>query len=370
MATHPGYQRELSLPLISGIHEDPPWTTFMRRLVEQTYARRAFLIITLANAMQSQDPAVVHVAAARARHEPPLDFRRITEIGLHPYGLMRPERVYALEEMLDHGDHAKRDNQRAALQAMGIYYGRWLRISASGFADAWLLLVREREDFSSFASSLLSAIVPHFSAALRTFVALSEQRLFAAMARRTLERIGLGQLAFDSGGRVIAADPFAESLLSFLPEPGQITGRRLRLLPEVARALEGICAELASGHRNQARIICLDPQRGLNMLLRPSDLKLEYYDPHPSVIGTIQIDSPNISECAVQVISELYGLSGNEASLAYGLITGESIIEAGKRLHLTTETARIYSKRIYAKTATKGQVDLVRLLMASLARFA
>ena len=115
-----GYQRELSFPLISGIHEDPPWTTFMQRLVEQTYARRGILVITLSNAMSSQPPAVVQVRAGRAAQEPPIDFQRISAMGLIPFGIMRPGRVYALDEMLDHGDATRRDQQRGVLKAMGI----------------------------------------------------------------------------------------------------------------------------------------------------------------------------------------------------------------------------------------------------------
>lgn len=55
-----------------------------------------------------------------------------------------------------------------------------------------------------------------------------------------------------------------------------------------------------------------------------------------------------------------------EAALAHGLTTGESIVEAGERLGLTAETARNYSKRIYGKTGTTGQVDLVRLILSGL----
>jgi DNA-binding CsgD family transcriptional regulator len=370
MTSISGYQRELTLPLISGIQEDPPWTTFMRSLVEQTYARRAFLVITLAKAMRSQEPAVVQVASGRAAHEPSIDFQQIAAMGLNPYSLMRPERVYALEEMLDHGVAAHRDQQREALNALGIHFGRWLRISVSGVADAWVLLVREREDFSAFASSLLSSIIPHFKAALQTFVALSELRLSSSIANRQLERIGVGQLAFDSGGRVIAANPLAESLLSFLPEPEPTAGRRLQVRADVAQSLATACAELAGGASDARRLIRLDMDHGLYMLLRPSDLDLGKIVLHPSVIGTLRTGVGNLPIGAAQVLSDLYGLSKNEASLACGLATGESISEAGRRLHLTTQTARIYSKRVYAKTGTKGQADLVRLILAGPAPFA
>ncbi len=370
MTSFSGYQRELSLPLISGIQEDPPWTTFMRCLVEQTYARRAFLVMTLANAMPSQEPAVVHVTSTRALSEPPIDFQQIAAVNLSPYGLMRPERIYALEEMLDHSAAAHHDRQREALNALGINFGRWLRISVNGFADAWVLLVREREDFSAFASSLLSSIIPHFKAAIQTYVTLSELRLSSAMANRQLERIGVGQLAFDSSGRVIAADPLSESFLSFLPEPGTRAGRRLQVRADVAQALATACAELSNGTSDVRRLIRLDTKHGLNMLLRPSDLDLGKFVLHPSVIGTLKIGDRDLPVGAAKLLSDLYGLSYNEASLAFGLATGESISAAGRRLHLTPETARIYSKRVYAKTGANGQADLVRLILVSLAPFA
>ena len=42
------------------------------------------------------------------------------------------------------------------------------------------------------------------------------------------------------------------------------------------------------------------------------------------------------------------------------LARGRSIAEAGAALGLTIETARNYSKRIYAKLGLRGQAELVR----------
>ncbi len=43
---------------------------------------------------------------------------------------------------------------------------------------------------------------------------------------------------------------------------------------------------------------------------------------------------------------------------------------SGEILHLTLETARNYSKRLYAKTGTRGQADLVRLVLTNVAMLA
>ncbi|MBF5092611.1 MULTISPECIES: LuxR family transcriptional regulator [unclassified Novosphingobium] len=362
-------QRELFLPLIEGIHESPPWGAFMRNLVARTYARRAFLIVTLANAMPAQEPTVLHVAAPRAAQEPPIDFRRLDALRLHPYGALRPGRVYALDEMLDYDHPARLAEQRAALHDMGIRYGRWLRVSAGGAADAWLLLVREREDFSATAVSALAVIAPHLTAALRTLGALTEQRLQAAMAQAALARLGVGQLAFDAGGRVMAADPWAEALLAFTPEPGPAPGRRLQVLPDVARSLDAACAALAAGPAGGTRVIRLDERSALDVLLRKSDLALAEPCAFPAVIGTLRREHREAAREAVRTLAAVHGLSDREAALAHAISMGETIVEAGRRLRLTSETARNYSKRIYAKTGAAGQADLVRMVLTGLAPF-
>jgi len=363
-------QRELFLPLVEGIHENPPWSAFMRNLVARTYARRAFLIVTLANAMPSQEPTVIHVAAPRASQEPPLDFRQIGALGLHPYGSLRPGRVYALDEMLDFDSRASTARQRATLDDMGIRYGRFLRVSAGGAADAWLLLVREREDFSAGAVATLSAIAPHLASALRTLAALIEQRLQTAMAQAALTRLGVAQVALDSSGRVMAADPLAEHLLTFAPDPGPAQGRRLQVLPDVARALEAACTALTTAPAGTIRPLLLDERRAQWLLLRKSDLALEGPHAAPAVIGTLRTARREDAAGAVRTLAALHGMSDREAALAHALTLGETIAEAGTRLGLTAETARNYSKRVYAKTGTTGQADLVREILTGLSPLA
>lgn len=362
-------QRALHLSLIEGIHETPPFGLFMRNLVALTGARRAFMLVQLANAAPGQEPAVIHVTAPRAAQEPPLDFVRLHELRLHPYGALRPERVYALDEMLDFDNPAQLERQKEALADMDIRYGRWLRIRAGGAADAWLVLVRQREDFTASAVATLSAVAPHLASALRTLVALVGSRLQAALAQSALARLGIGQVALDAAGRVMAADPGAEALLSFAVEPEPVAGRRLQLVPATARMLERACAEIASGV-GDLRVMSLDARRGIDIVLRRSDLRLTEPDARPEVVGTLRVDRRENEAAGAAVLQAVHGLSLREAELAIALSRGEPLVEAGMALGLTAETARNYSKRIYAKTGATGQADLVRMILTGLAPLA
>ena len=71
------------------------------------------------------------------------------------------------------------------------------------------------------------------------------------------------------------------------------------------------------------------------------------------------------SEDRFEQLKQLFGLTGSEARLALAMSQGKTIAEAAAQLNLTVETARNYSKRIYAKTDTRGHADLVRILLAS-----
>jgi DNA-binding CsgD family transcriptional regulator len=64
-------------------------------------------------------------------------------------------------------------------------------------------------------------------------------------------------------------------------------------------------------------------------------------------------------------LAQLFDLTASEARLALALSRGLSIAEAGPEVGLTVESARTYSKRIYAKTGARGQADLVRFIHRS-----
>ena len=88
------------------------------------------------------------------------------------------------------------------------------------------------------------------------------------------------------------------------------------------------------------------------------------------MIGTLRTSVREDERAGTRILRELHGLSDREAALAEKLSRGETIIEAGRALRLTDETARNYSKRIYAKTGTRGQGDLVREVLGGLTPFA
>ncbi|HTS35614.1 MAG TPA: helix-turn-helix transcriptional regulator [Candidatus Solibacter sp.] len=61
----------------------------------------------------------------------------------------------------------------------------------------------------------------------------------------------------------------------------------------------------------------------------------------------------------VPMLSRLYGLTRGEAALAASLMRGKSIEEAADELFISPHTARTHLKRIFMKTDTHRQTELV-----------
>jgi DNA-binding CsgD family transcriptional regulator len=64
-----------------------------------------------------------------------------------------------------------------------------------------------------------------------------------------------------------------------------------------------------------------------------------------------------------EMIRHLHGLTRAEAHLAVLLAEGGHLDEVARRLNISMHTARTHLKRIFSKTNTERQIDLVRLLL-------
>jgi DNA-binding CsgD family transcriptional regulator len=69
-------------------------------------------------------------------------------------------------------------------------------------------------------------------------------------------------------------------------------------------------------------------------------------------------------------MSRLYGLTQAEAKVAALIVGGNSGRQAADKLRLSYNTIKTHLKRIYAKTGTKGQGELIRLIVAGAGRVA
>jgi DNA-binding CsgD family transcriptional regulator len=350
--------------MFTGIDEEPLWDTFLHRLLARTRAQRLHLFIRPGG--MTGTPRVRRTIRTHGYTRPAgfFDLDTFSEAGLLPYATLRPHRVYSLEETtLPESPEAIR-RQRAVLDAASVAHARFIRVVARGDHNAWIVLLHDRLDFGAGDSALLSSLAPHFAQAMAMLMEMRALRLRATIAEDALALIGVGQAILDADGRIVLADSIAQEELDI-----QSTGRA-QIRAGAAQALSTACRELSDAPPTARRTVRFDDRLGRDILLRRAPVNVGAALSGGYSVGLVRKPQRENATSAARVAAATLGLSTREAALAEAISQGSTILEAGAELQLTPETARNYSKRIYAKTGATGQADLVRLLLTGLSPFA
>lgn len=316
------------LPAIyDGPFETPMWQTLLTGLSRQTGAEGVRMTI---------DGGRGPMVALYAGHPPVLPPEWVEGL--------REERVYALDELPMAG----------MVPAVGD--ARLMRITEAGGTRATMALTRARGRFAAPDGALLRRIAPHLRRALRAYAEIERQKAGSAMVADVMARLDFGWLRVDARATVIDSSSEARRLLQHgaglrITSRGQLVAED----PAVGRRLCAALRAVIDGRSGEPRAINVSQEPWVDLLLMPAGDHAAIY---------IQGDRRSLADRHEQ-LAELFGLLPSEARLALALSRGMTIAEAADALGLTTETARNYSKKIYAKMGARGQSDVVRYILTS-----
>jgi DNA-binding CsgD family transcriptional regulator len=283
----------------------------------------------------------------------------------------RYSRVRHGQELAFRVDH---DDYTAEQLAADPFYQEFLRpigyfwhanVALAAGPDEWVeLSLKRRLDAGPYERAdavALDAALPELCSAAR----LARHTLDAearGMARLLLRR-GASVFELDRGGRVRAGYGLSEIDSQ---GPIRVLGRRLvaadpALKPGLDRAV-GIAlgspgaaalAELAdpNGRRHVLHALPV-PGRARDVFLSSAAL---------AVLTEVEPGVPHL-QIPASVVRDAFGLTGREAEVASLLAQGASLVAISRRLRIEPATARTHLKRIFEKTRTRRQTELVALL--------
>ena len=356
--------------LIAALHRGtlgaPPWEDFLEQLRRRTAADYAGLFFQGDHDwLQSiRIPNIPH--DSQAMNE--IYQREFSSSEALPLKAMRPNRVYAMDDFLDPNDPRHVRFRTLFLQDADIRFARNMRVVEPNGGQIWISLGRRKGDFSASDGSLLGSLANHLAIAAGTYAELERQRLKAGISADAILRLNFGWFLLDASGRIVDMSEQAESLIleaqSLRKSPD---GRLIAERADAQGTLRKFLQQRQAGE-NVVRTVHLSDEPWLDMLLTnpPADLPGAL---QPLAIAFVHGERSGSTDRS-QHLANLFGLTIQEARLALHISRGVSIREAATLLGLTHETARLYSKRIYAKTGTRGQADLVRLILASIVALA
>ncbi|KLI65174.1 helix-turn-helix transcriptional regulator [Aurantiacibacter marinus] len=332
-------ETELLVPLYDGMFEQPMWHTFLSRLRQVTGAGFAAIMLR-----PTKGAETVRLASGQEGWEERLR-PLIAKTGTGEIAL-REGRVYGRSEF--------DADITAIIPALQV-----VRICEESGLDAALILAGDA-NLGADIASLLSALAPHMSTALRVLASVERERARSEMSAEVFARINFGWISLDAKCRIVDCDPQAERLMqqSGILRRGHYN-RLTPAAPAVDRQLTALVREFATTPRARPRAINLSHDPWIDILAAP--LRLEALAGGTDAVAVVYIrgDRSSSADRAEQLV-DLFDLTPSEARLAWSMAQGLSIAEAAEEHGLTIETARNYSKKIYAKTGARGQVDLVR----------
>lgn len=238
---------------------------------------------------------------------------------------LRIGRVYGAEELRERAFGADPLLAGSDLRMVGM---------AAQPAPAWLLLRRRKGAFAAADSARLSAYAPHLGQALVLWTQAREAEAQALQAFALARRMAVGVVRLDIGAQRLHPDSMAQALLAehHCDAARLLRAARDQPLPALVALAPALQAVILAGPDPAAPIAVLRQSRGT---LPPPD-----------------------------IIAHLLAIPRAEARLAHALGEGATLAQAAARLGLSIETARNYSKRIYAATGLSGQAALIRRLWA------
>ncbi|GAA0653271.1 hypothetical protein GCM10009424_33430 [Sphingomonas ursincola] len=333
--------------LHEGMFQTPLWDDFLRRLRASTGSAMTLLAI--------RPKGQSDVAELVAGDGPAGAARRLL-VG----GQMREGRGYALEELIEHAAAADHE----ALADAPIRALRAVRVTEPSGVDGWLACAGGSA-LGSSTGALILALAPHLRIALRSFAALERERFRSAVTGEAFNRLNIGWLTLDTQGRIVEASENAGLMFQW----GSLLrrGRYDRLVPAdpaVDRQLAGFLKQVAAGRSVRPLAINLSRDPWLDMLVAP--LQGDTISGHRSASVIVYVSGDRRSQAdRCEQLVDMFGLLPSEARLAWLLAQATSIRDAAATLGLSEETARNYSKKIYAKTGARGHAELVRVIMTS-----
>ena len=316
-------ETELLVPLHSGVFEQPMWQTFLRQLRRVCEAEG--VAIGLSGAGEGDVLlADGEVPAIRAE--------------------LREGRVYSGDEL-----------------DLNVAEIRVVRVTGEGLSLT--LAVRAEDATGAEIASLLSALVPHLRVALKVLESIERERGRASVSAEAFRRMNFGWIALDERCRIVDFDAQAEG---FLQRSGALRrGPYDRLVPSspaVDRQLTALAKAMAADRRHRPQAINISQDPWIDILVAPMRIDALAGEGMAVAVVYLRGDRSSSADRHEQLV-DLFDLTPAEARLAWSLAQGLSIAEAAAAHGLTVETARYYSKKIYAKTGARGQVDLVRNIL-------
>jgi DNA-binding CsgD family transcriptional regulator len=233
-----------------------------------------------------------------------------------------------------------------------------------------VITMHGRNQFETDDIALYKLITPHLQRAVQINLKTAKMEINQAASIEALNRLNEGVLFVDVNAAVVFANSIAERL--FFAEGGlrQRNGILQGKVPYETAALHAMIAKCSEDAlRSSGGFLTLSRGAGrlpLSLMIAPIPNRGPYWfrDKRPAAIIFVT-DPERISKPASSQLQDQFGLTPAQAVFAIEILSGDGIQAAADRLSISRATARTHLARVFDKTGTRRQSELVRLLISA-----
>jgi DNA-binding CsgD family transcriptional regulator/PAS domain-containing protein len=259
------------------------------------------------------------------------------------------------------------------LKKQDIMYGGGCLLLRTPTLHGMIMLNRSERvgPFSEHSLDLLRVLVPHLSRVMQITLEMNaiarERETFAAM----LDVISTGVVLVDGSGKLLHMNRTAESIVSGDDGLAVKQGRLVPCVHDDDRTLVRLIGQVSSvdGQSFERGGACtINRPSGLPpylVIVTPcSDLQARAFAPLLPACTILIRDPARRERSAAGELKQLFGLTHQESKVAIAIAEGRGIGHVADGMGLSELTVRNHLQRVFAKTNTSRQAELVRLLAA------
>ncbi|MFO1070160.1 MAG: helix-turn-helix transcriptional regulator [Geminicoccaceae bacterium] len=307
-------------------------------------------------------PAVLGAAVEHALEDPRAPL----------YERLRPGQGYVYDDFNGHdiGAVKRTDYYRLVLQPMDTLWAMAARLDEGRELEG-LISVHRPERASRYTGADLrdlEVLSRHVGRARRLQLDMHVAEVQAIAHAQLLDRLSIGLVILAAGGRVLQLNAAARRIVG-VDDGLTVRGARVRIAdPAAAARFEALMAMAARGQ--------LDGVGGVLAVARPSGLPayalslVRCFAELSAVFGSDSLVLVSISDPVAvpgldaAVLRSLWSLTAAEAQVAIALASGIDVDEVAQRQGIAVSTVRVHLRKVMAKTGTRRQSELVRLILA------
>ena len=267
------------------------------------------------------------------------------------------------------------------------FYVKWVRplgfrdvigvlVLKSGKRVAWFSVARSdiQSRFNEADLHQMELLSPHICRALLISDALDLQSILTTRLAETVDHLSTGIVLTEDRGRITYMNGSAEAILkdgnTLTSRDGRLVAARTDSRDALYRALDSSVAGKAPSASGQYSIPLPDDE-GSGLIANV--LPLEWRDgrnPLASLPGSAAVIIQDPSRDAappMEAIGLLYGLTTAERNVLEHIADSRTPQEAADHLGVSVNTVKTHLQKVFAKTHTARQADLVRLVARSTA---